>query len=567
MLFNFLVNIPVIKGRVYRRKATSGFTYVEYEYAREYHKEKKYNTPKRTTIGRVSDEDPSQMYPNENFYKFFPDAEMPEEKSERSVCLKVGAFILIRKIICDYKLDEMADRIIGKDAGLFLDLAAYSIICEDNALQYYPDYAFNHPLFTEGMRIYSDSKVSDFLHNITRDQSVSFLNEWNESRDHREKIYISYDSSNKICQAGDIALAEIGNPKDGGDKPVINYAVAYDRDNREPLFYEDYPGSVVDVAQLQCMLDTAKGYGYKKVGFILDRGYFSKGNIQYMDQNGYDFVIMVKGMKELVAGLVLEKKGTFEDKRHYAITAYHVEGITVKHKLYPEDEKQRSFHIYFSSAAYAAEKRRLEVKLSGMRKSLKRMEHRPYRLKGEYLKYFSPIYYHEGKEDEKYIGVTERTGVIDREISLAGYFVIVTSKEMTAREALTLYKSRDGSEKLFRGDKAYLGNRTGRVYTDESEEAKIFVEFIALIIRNKIYTCLKDETERNETKANYMTVPAALKELEKIEMVKRLDQTYRMSHAVTARQKAILKAFDITAEDIRKQAVMIGRGLLRRGDA
>ena len=41
------------------------------------------------------------------------------------------------------------------------------------------------------MRIYSDSKVADFITGITPDQSVGFLNEWNARRDHREKIYIS----------------------------------------------------------------------------------------------------------------------------------------------------------------------------------------------------------------------------------------------------------------------------------------------------------------------------------------------------------------------------------------
>ena len=78
--------------------------------------------------------------------------------------------------------------------GLFLihiqkDLAAYSIISENNAGQYYPDYGYNHPLFTDKMRIYSDSKVADFITGITPDQSVGFLNEWNARRDHREKIY------------------------------------------------------------------------------------------------------------------------------------------------------------------------------------------------------------------------------------------------------------------------------------------------------------------------------------------------------------------------------------------
>ena len=37
------------------------------------------------------------------------------------------------------------------------------IIAENNAAQYYPDYTYDHPLFTNGMKQYSDSTVSDFL--------------------------------------------------------------------------------------------------------------------------------------------------------------------------------------------------------------------------------------------------------------------------------------------------------------------------------------------------------------------------------------------------------------------
>ena len=51
--------------------------------------------------------------------------------------------------------------------------------------------------------------------------------------------------------------------------------------------------------------------------------------------------------------------------------------------------------------------------------------------------------------------------------------------------------------------------------------AKIFIEFIALIIRNRLYNLLKETMHRLEKKANFMTVPAALRELEKIEMVRR----------------------------------------------
>ncbi|MCR5121213.1 MAG: hypothetical protein K6B74_02200 [Ruminococcus sp.] len=71
---------------------------------------------------------------------------------------------------------------------------------------------------------------------------------------------------------------------------------------------------------------------------------------------------------------------------------------------------------------------------------------------------------------------------------------------------------------------------------------KIFVEFIALIIRCRIYTLLQKEKERLDKTPNYMTVPAAIKELEKIEMIKGLDGKYRLDHAVTKNQKMILSA-------------------------
>ena len=62
-------------------------------------------------------------------------------------------------------------------------------------------------------------------------------------------------------------------------------------------------------------------------------------------------------------------------------------------------------------------------------------------------------------------------------------------------------------------------------------------------------------------KLNYMTVPAAIKELEKIEMTRQTDNIYRLDHAVTATQKKILKAFDLTEKNIEYRAAWIGETL------
>ncbi|MBT8992098.1 IS1634 family transposase, partial [Lactobacillus delbrueckii subsp. bulgaricus] len=86
-----------------------------------------------------------------------------------------------------------------------------------------------------------------------------------------------------------------------------------------------------------------------------------------------------------------------------------------------------------------------------------------------YEHYFKLTYH-----KDKFYGYEEREDVIERELQLCGYFAIVS-------EALNLYKSRDISEKLFGSDKTFFGNRSFRVASSQAAEAKIFIQFIALI--------------------------------------------------------------------------------------
>jgi transposase len=561
MFLKYKVDIPVVPGKLVR-KNRGGHTYIEYEYDRIYDPVKQYTYPKRASIGRVDPEDPTRMTPNENFLKYFPDAEIPEEidRSDRSPYLNIGTYVILHKLIQDCKLKEILDEYMDeKDTGFLLDLACYSIIEENNAGQYYPDYAYEHALFTPDMKIYTDSKVSDFLHGLKPEQSVGFLNSWNKSKNKRQKIYLSYDSTNKNCQAGDIDLVEYGNAKADAGLPTFNYSVACDSANRTPLFYELYPGSLNDVSQLICMIDKAQGYGYRNIGFILDRGYFSKKNLAYMDQNGYSFLIMVKGMKDFIRGIIEENQGSFENSRGKYVDRYDVYGTTVKRFLCEGDTKKRNFHIYYSDGKAYSEKQEIKQRIRRLKKYLDSCVGKECVPFGpEIGKYFHLNYEKDGKTLKL---AEENTSAVEKELSLAGYFAIVSSDNMTAREAIELYKSRDASEKLFRSDKSYLGNKSMRVHSDEALSSKVFIQFIALILRSRIYTALKEKSEKMLKKPNYLTVPAALKELEKIVMIRQLDGVYRLDHAVTATQKIILDAFGLNEGNVRYQAKEIGNVL------
>ncbi|SCQ00003.1 IS1634 family transposase [Anaerobium acetethylicum] len=563
MYYNFLVKIPENTGKISKNKR-GNTTYIEYTYGRKYNPDKKYNVPQRTTIGKMSSSDDTKMYPNPNFEKYFPDVALPEENDEssRSSCVRVGSYLVIKKIAEDYQLFDHLDNWDDRGKGLLLDLAAYSIISENNAAQHYPEYAYNHPLMTPEHKIYSDSTISRFLTEISADDRVNFLNSWNEHRNHDERIYISYDSTNKNCKAGDIEKAEYGHPKNDVGAPVFNYSVAYDMNNQIPLLYESYPGSIVDVSQLHYVIEKFQGYGYKNIGFVLDRGYFSKDNIKYMESCNYDYVIMVKGKASFVHQLITDHKGEFELKRSCFIKEYLTYGTTIRAKLYIDDEQDSYFHLYHKTSKENAELMQLETMLQRMENTMEKYKGKEITFGSPYEHYFD-LTYHEKAGVRKFYGYKERADIIEKEMQLCGYFTIVTSKKMSAQEALALYKSRDASEKLFCSDKSFLGNHSLRVSGNDALESKIFIEFIALIIRSKIYTLLRKRMAEMSKKPNYMTVPAALRELEKIELIKQPKGHYKLDHAITATQKTILGAFGLDEDTIRAKAIAVGMELAK----
>ena len=159
------VKIPDVHGKLTRLRR-GDVTYIKYEYDRYYDPEKKYTYPQRATIGKLCTDDDTMMIPNEAFLKYFPEATLSgmEDRADRSSCLRIGTYAVMHKIVRDYSLDKLLGQFFSeRDMALLLDLASYSIVEESNVAQHYPDYAYNHPLYSPGMRIYSDATVSDFL--------------------------------------------------------------------------------------------------------------------------------------------------------------------------------------------------------------------------------------------------------------------------------------------------------------------------------------------------------------------------------------------------------------------
>lgn len=559
--YSGLVDYPHDNHKVTKKMAENGKYYVRLETDRKYNPEKKYNVPVRVTIGVLDENDNTKMHPNENFKIYFPDVkiEKEDEESNRSQCLRVGAYSLIKNMFNETKLNDIINPLFKDKGGLIKDLVSYEIIEESNVMQHFEDYEYNHPLFNENMHIYSDSSISDLLSkNITPDDINTFINAWTKINKSKGKVYISYDSTNSNCQAMDIDLCEMGHAKLNPAKPIVNLSIAFDEDNKIPLFYELYSGSIPDISCIETMINKAKGFGFNDACFILDRGYFSKNNIRNIVKQGYDFLIAARNREGFIDDLISECDLSFKSNRKNRVNNQNIYGTSYKKKLFGLNDEVY-VHVFFNAGKYPSILQNVENDIAIHAERLNK-------LKFEIVDPDFKDPYHELiiDKDNKLIAFRENEKVIEDIEKYLGYFVLITSEKMTYAEAFNKYSGRDQSEKLFKSGKSFLGGDAYRVHTKQSLESKTLITFIALIIRNAIYNKLMSEKYLiNEPDNNIFSVPEAIKQLEKIEMIKYND-TYRLSSALSRNQKKLLKAFNMHSGSILMEAQYIAETLKKQ---
>jgi len=514
-----------------------------------YDKNKQFNIEKRVCIGKLVDSDKNceYMYPNESYFKYYDSIEVEPEFSD---CLQIGAPILLNKIIDNLGLDDILRDIHDEDFAKLVDIVNYIIIEETGAMQHFPSYAWNH--FVLSKHVYDDSTISRFFSKgISTDQIEKFLNVWNRKRK-SEKMYISYDSTNINNTGKGIEYTEFGNAKDDETKPQINLSFAVDHLDATPLFYELYPGSIIDNSQVKYMINKGVKYGYKNVGVIIDRGYFSSDNIKYFDKNGIDFLLMVKMNANFIQENLKDIKANLMLSNENFISKYQIYGKTVVGNISKTDKKKRYIHYFYDNMKAQEERNNMLTKLSELEIGLQEKLSSKIATEEElvsYKKYFRLTF-----TDGYLTKYTRNNNTINEEINDYGFFAMVTSEKMTASEAIDMYRKRDSIEKLFRALKTGFEYDNVKVYSKLSLESKTHLIFIASIIRNTLFNSL--EKIKDTDKKNY-TVPAAIRELEKITIIKGADGKYYRKYGLTKRQRLIMESVGVTDKYIDKMVAFI----------
>ena len=518
---------------------TKSGTYVYLTQRVEYSSKLKCSRPKRIAIGKLNEE--GMLIPNQNYFDLYGKPVELDVPGGRADSISCGPFVVVDSIARKTQLMDVLESVFPEQWEKILDLATYMMMTENNVMQYFEDYGYRHALFNESN--FTDSTIGRLFDNMSIKDMDLFIRAWVKM--HADKdIYISYDSTNMNCVAGNLELAEYGHAKDNPDLPQVNMSLGYNQTGNKPLFYSLYPGSIIDNTECEKMVERAKYYECENIGFILDRGYFSKKNIRYFERNGYDYILMTKGNAGFVQEAVEECQAILRNGYTNYIEEHELYGMTLEKDLFGTG-KTEYVHVYYDGIQAEKEKIIINGRYKKMDEIMEEKVQRKTQRKEDVKAYEG--YYKVRFDDNGYLLAYQRKEKKIKEmVNKVGYFVIVTSKKMDAAEALSIYRDRDAVEKTFRMEKSYLGFDVFRVHDTEKLESKVFISFVALIIRNEIYQALKPMYKKNR-KEN--TVPKVIREYERLGITKLSDNKYHVRYSLTSRQKKILGAVGVTEKD------------------
>lgn len=529
LLKDFVIKVPA-GTRIQKR-------YVYHVKSRKYDSEKGFTTEERVCIGKLSDTE-GMMNPNENYDSYYSNEEMKDgELAEFSDTIHIGTRGLISHILEETKIEDILEGLFEENADLIRDVLAYMVVSESCAYQYFPYFMREYMSFTG--KVYSDTTVCRLLKKIEETDRQTFLDAWNRINSNLKDVYVSYDSTNFNTRNEYDGYSEYGYAKDDEELPQVNLAYVTAQETGRPLYYELYPGSISDSSEVRYMMKAISGYGYKNIGFIFDRGYYSESLLNSMSKEGYFFIIMLKGNYKYVQEMIGKHRLKLTEQVSCYIREHEVSGITERVKI---GSRSYYVHVYYDDSRASAEKRAYLNTVAQMEKELgKKLEEKKWtkdRLK-KYEKEFRMRFDLNGI----LLNFSRKDQVIAEKANGMGYFAILTSKKMEASEALDIYRDRDAIEKMFRSLKSGMKFDHAGVQSRMSLESKVFLTFIAGIIRNEIFQGTKQL--RLEDRKNY-TVPAVMKTLDMMEATKnQRTGKYIRRYASTGKQKKILAAFKL----------------------
>ena len=528
--YNIIVPIPQDAHR-----CSDNRVYVILE--KRYYQDLRYNMDSRAWIGKaISD---TEMHPNNNYKELYPDTLTSIAHINLPQYVKRAGMHAAALAIAEQTglYEDLVSFFGPRSANLIMDYAVYSIITKSNAAKDFEAEMSDHMLFLD--KVYSDSWIQEqFDKTITDNQIQAFKHAWLKRFDKEDlsKVWLCIDGSNNDCTA-DIDEAEKGKAKSHKNIDVISFLYAV-TDTGVPVISQIYRGSRVDCQALKEMIAILSGYGVTIQGAILDRGFCDENCIQLLKDNGYDFVIMMKENTNGFRTLLNKYQNEIRLKWKYAL-GNGLFGTSDKVRLFKNSDLETDACIIWDGKngieriSYLIDEIMEVIRNAEIAVSNGNLPQIP--------KKYEPYIQIDSGEDG--IVIVPKEDAIQKDLEAKGFYGLICSKQLTAKEADDIYNLRNSSEKQYSLMKTQLGDSVFRAHNMHRISVRETIAFAASIIRHRLMTQCNRSRPVIDTNV-------AIKELNLINMNLIGNNRYKVIHNESKRQRELLHRIGITPENL-----------------
>ncbi len=526
---------------IHQKDKKTGNIYV-YESISHWDKNKKQSRAVRKCIGKI-DPQTGEVIPTGTYNK---------KKLEKDTNVKPGPVPITKCHRSFYGATYLFDK-IGEITGVTADLKAcfpndfkrilsiayFLILEENNSLSRFTHWQRLH-IHPYGKDIASQ-RSSELFQSLEEGARINFFTKQGKRR--AEKEYWAFDTTSISSYSETLNQVKKGRNKENDRLSQINLALLFGEKSGLPFYYRKLPGNITDVKTIKQLMNEFDIMGYKKVKVVMDRGFYSKTNIDMLYKNHQKFIMGVKLGLKFVSNILEEERGNlaiwtnlqsqfgtygicrpiqwdYEQKRPYI-------GDSIK-------ESRRAYlHIFYNHEKAAKDQVDMNDYLTRLYNDLVNNNCKDFHLK-DYSKYFTV-----SETPKRGLKVIPNEEVMKETTRNFGYFALLSNEVKDPFEALSIYRSKDIVEKGFGNLKERLNFRRLQVSSELSLNGKIFVEFIALIYLSYVKKKMQDAGLFDK-----WTLQGLLDELDVIELLEVPGQG-RIIGEITEKQKDLYEKLGI----------------------
>ncbi|NQT58450.1 MAG: transposase [Bacteroidetes bacterium] len=462
---------------------------------------------------------------------------------------KAGATYLLDMLCLREGFTEDLEIVFGAlQSKRILSLAYYMILTNGAALDDFTffDRSHEHP-FTATI---ASSTSSGLLASISEEQVLQFLKlQRQRNAGGGESGFFCFDSTTISTYAKNLSNAEISHGKQDPGMRHVAIALCYNDRIGRCVAYRIYRANVPDVKTIRLFIEQMRLLGYRHKRIVADRGYCSWLNIYQLYKAGFKVVMAMKANMKEFKQMRVSWAGRFEDAAHYD-HAHQVYGVselrTIRLEVDGEEVSLKAhMHLYLDPLRKAQHTTELlddlalgltslNQVITDTRPKPEELEHDP--LYRKYKKLLKIIHTRNNR-----FHLERDIKAIDERCAAFGYFEILTTEALSSTETLSVYRAKDGGEKVFKAVKTDLGFDRPNVASDRTLEGKVFVTMLGGML---VSMMRKTMAEHRKVFTRKLTFNKVIHELECINRFT-LARGKQVWGEISDRQKKIFEAFDI----------------------